>query len=83
MTLDELLPLLSPLALAALEAGITDSLDEMLPDDSYQKLLSLGSAVREYGHTLCGEDYAYLAGSVSEYIDTLPLRMQNNLFYLS
>jgi hypothetical protein len=32
MTLDDLLPLLSPLALAALEAGLADSLDDMLSE---------------------------------------------------
>jgi hypothetical protein len=73
MTLSELLPLLSPLALAALEAGITDSLDEMLPDDSYQQLLAVSAAVREQGHALWGEDYAYLAGDVSESLENLPI----------
>jgi hypothetical protein len=73
MTLDELLPLLSPLALAALEAGITDSLDEMLPDDDYKKLLAVSSAVRQQGQATIGEDYAYLAGSVAETLDDLPV----------
>lgn len=73
MTVDDLLPLLSPLALAALEAGITDSLDEMLSDDSYQKLLSVSAAVREQGHATLGEDYAYLAGSVAETLDDVPM----------
>ena len=83
MTLSELLPLLSPLALAALEAGITDNLDETLPDDSYQRLLAVSAAVREHGHALWGEDYAYLAGHVSEYMDHLPLRLPNSLYYLT
>jgi hypothetical protein len=83
MTLSELLPLLSPLALAALEAGITDSLDETLPDDGYQKLLAVSAAIRVQGHSLWGEDYAYLSGSVSEYIDNLPLRLPNSLYYLT
>lgn len=73
MTIGDLLPLLSPLALAALEAGITDSLDDMLPDDSYQKLLALSAAVREQGHATWGEDYVYLAGSVTETLDDLSL----------
>jgi hypothetical protein len=73
MTIDDLLPLLSPLALAALEAGLTDSLDEMLSDDSYQLLLATAAAVREYGHSLLGDDYAYLAGSVCEQLDELTM----------
>lgn len=73
MTINDLLPLLSPLALAALEAGITDSLDDMLSDDSYQKLLAVSAAVRDQGHTTWGEDYAYLAGSVAETLDDLSL----------
>ncbi len=73
MNLSELLPLLSPFALAALEAGLTDSLDEGLSDDSYQKLLAVLAAVREQGHALWGEDYAYLAGDVAEQLENLPI----------
>lgn len=73
MTIDDLLPLLSPLALAALEAGIVDSLDDMLSDDNYKKLLAISVLVREQGHAVWGEDYAYLAGSVAETLDDLSL----------
>jgi hypothetical protein len=65
--------LLSPLALAALEAGITDSLDETLPDDGYQQLLAVSAAVREQGHSLWGEDYVYIACDVAEQLENLIL----------
>jgi hypothetical protein len=73
MNLEELLPLLSPLALAALEAGLADSLDEMLSDDSYQKLLSVSAAVRGQGEVTYGDYYAYLAGSVAETLEDMTL----------
>lgn len=68
-TLHDLLPLLSPLALAMLEKKIIESLDSGLANDHYISLLALSAAIRQRGYALLGDDYIYLAGATAELDD--------------
>lgn len=65
-TMHDVLPLLSPVALAILETRITESLDEGLADDRYMSLLALAAMIRQRGYALWGEDYIYLVGATTE-----------------
>ena len=65
-TMQEVLPLLTPVALAILETKIVESLDDGLADDRYMSLLALAAMIRQRGYALWGEDYLYLVGATTE-----------------